>query len=278
MAISTAPLQNETHAESSVGETTHHNEEHRKDNTGNTKGTATTTPSVPPASVWNLRKETMKDNVSGSEADAEKNVDSVTENIKGVSLDAKDDSKKSKKKKNHQQPIPSLDDTNVWPDPSASAEKETKQLPVTAAAPINKKDKGKWTPVTPNITHTTSTSGSKGHHDSHSRRRKSSAHGDSGKTSGHDSQAKNDNSAAANGGPSTVPTYGRRASVPSIFDEEPTQSQRNHGRQHSGRGRGSRSNGGRNARASVGNASHFYQQVGFQTEAEALRAFILQQM
>ncbi|KAF9344790.1 La ribonucleoprotein domain member 1B [Mortierella sp. AD094] len=278
MANTTVPLQNESHAESSVSETRHNDDEHQKDsndhqNSGiqhSDKAAAT-----PPVNVWDVRKETMKP-TSGD--DAEKQIDSVTENIKGVALDSKDDSKKSKKKKNHQQPIPSLDDTNVWPGPSASAEKEAKQEPAAAAAPINKKDKGKWTPVTPNITHTTPTPGSKSHHDSHPRRRKSSAHGEAKTNNGEDSQAKNGDS-AANGGPSTVPTHGRRASVPSIFDEEPSQSQRSHGRQHNGRGRGGRSNGGRtNYRASLGNASHLYQQIGLQTEAEALRAFILQQM
>lgn len=130
------------------------------------------------------------------------------------SIDAKDD---SKKKKNKKQQLPSLDDTNVWPDPSASAEKESKPEPV-AAAPISKKDKGKWTQYTPNITHSTP-AGQKTHD---TRRRKNS-------TPDHTT-----NTATK---PEATPTHARRASVPSMFDEEPSQSQRNHTRNHSSRGR-----------------------------------------
>ncbi|KAF9377503.1 La ribonucleoprotein domain member 1B, partial [Mortierella sp. AD011] len=270
----------ESHAESSIRAGTRYNEEeHQKDNNDHQDDSAQhtdkagTTPSIPSVNVWDVRKETMKP-TSGD--DAEKQIDSATEQIKGVALGSKNDSKKPRKKKSHhQQPIPSLDDTNVWPDPSASAEKEARQEPATAAAPINKKDKGKWTPVTPNITHTTPTPGPKSHHhhDSHPRRRKGPAHGEA-KANGQDSQAKNGNS-ATNGGPSTTLSQGRRASVPSIFDEEPSQSQRNRGRQHDGRGR---SGGRTNYRGSLGRSSHLYQQIGFQTETETLKAFILQQM
>lgn len=132
------------------------------------------------------------------------------------SIDAKDD---SKKKKNKKQQLPSLDDTNVWPDPSASAEKENKPEPV-AAAPISKKDKGKWTQYTPNITHSTP-AGQKTHD---SRRRKNS-------TPDHTTN----NTATKPEG--ATPTHARRASVPSMFDEEPSQSQRSHTRNHSSRGR-----------------------------------------
>lgn len=134
------------------------------------------------------------------------------------SIDAKDDGKKKKNKK--QQLLPSLDDTNVWPDPSASAEKDSKPEPV-AAAPISKKDKGKWTQVTPNITHSTPAPGQKTHD---SRRRKNSTPDHSANST----STKPD---------STTPTHGRRASVPSMFDEEPSQSQRSHTRNHSSRGR-----------------------------------------
>jgi len=136
-----------------------------------------------------------------------------------------------KKTKSKQVALPSLDDTNVWPDPSASAEKEVKPEPVVAAASISKKDKNKWTHYTPNITHSTPAPSSKGY-DAQPRRTKNST-----------SDAK-----AANGQDNhTTPvkteghaTHTRRASVPSMFDAEPSQSgshHRNQTRQHNGRGR-----------------------------------------
>ncbi|KAK3824013.1 MAG: hypothetical protein J3R72DRAFT_406370 [Linnemannia gamsii] len=205
-------------------------------------------------------------------------------------IDAKEDGKKSKKhnhNKKGQHSIPSLDDTNVWPDPSASAEKETKPEPVAAAAPINKKDKSKWTQYTPNITHSNPTPGSKGHHDSSShqshnsnnpRRRKNStpnAHAHA------NADGKGDHHANASSTPATAPVapQGRRASVPAMFDDEPSHSQGKHTRQSSNRGRSGKSNGGRpNYRASVGNVSQMYQQHGLNNDPEALKTFILQQM
>ncbi|KAF9180779.1 La ribonucleoprotein domain member 1B [Haplosporangium sp. Z 767] len=254
---------------------------------------------APPLNVWKVHKETAKPAAAGPssnpEAEAEKRVESIIENIKEVTLDAKEEgggsgssSKKSKKNKKHQQPIPSLDDPNVWPDPSASAEKVQRPEPAAAAAPISKKDKGKWTQYTPNITHSTPSSGSKSHHDSHHpRRRKSSAHStDAKNTTASNGQLDNhagpsrsgDASAAAS---TSAPTRGRRASIPAIFDEDPSQSQRHQNRQHSGRGRGGKANGARsNYRSSVGNAMHFFQPTGPgpYTDKETLKAFILQQM
>ncbi|KAI7816764.1 hypothetical protein BC939DRAFT_30819 [Gamsiella multidivaricata] len=180
--------------------------------------------------------------------------------------DDRDGSKRSKKNKKHprqhQPPIPSMDDTSVWPDPSASAEKDIKHEPLTAAAPISKKDKGKWTQVTPNITHSTPASGS-----SHPRRRKNSAPGDTTKSVG--SQT-----------PEAPTTQGRRASVPSMFDDEPSQSQQQtHNRQQKGRGRGGKSYGTRsNYRGSLGHARQPYQQNGVFNDTETLKAYILQQM
>lgn len=257
---------------------------------------------APPAvNVWQKRKEAMKT----SEANAE---DTCV-------ADGANDNKMSRKNKKHQQPIPSLDDTNVWPDPSAAAEMEIKQEPVSATAPINKKDKGKWTPVTPNITHATPTPGAKNSHhhrhhhhntsnnthtngntssstngntnsntnqhvnnqnESHPRRRKSSVHSSvESKHNGHSGAGTNGTAPTAP--PPATPTHGRRASVPSIFDDEPTPNQRQ-GRQN-GRGRGGRSNGSRqNHRASLGNAPQFYQQNGFSNETEMLKSFLLQQI
>lgn len=200
--------------------------------------------------------------------------------------DAKDDGKTSKKTKKHQhqqQSIPSLDDTNVWPDPSTAAEKEVRMEPAATAAPVSKKDKGKWTPVTPNITHTTPASGSKnGHHhhhrhhyntssdthnsgnsndnvnshsnsnESHPRRRKSSVHASTETKHSGNGHHNNHSSTGINGAatttyvrpddaptapPHVTPMHGRRASVPSIFDEEPTPNQRHQSRRHNGRGR-----------------------------------------
>ncbi|KAG0258051.1 La ribonucleoprotein domain member 1B [Mortierella polycephala] len=260
---------------------------------------------APPVNVWKVHKETVKPTAAASssnpEADAAKRVESIIENIKEVTLDAKEEgggsssSKKSKRNKKQQQPIPSLDDPNVWPDPSASAEKVQRPEPAAAAAPISKKDKGKWTQYTPNITHSTSPLGSKNHHDSHHpRRRKSSAHPTDAKntttSNGHldnhagPSRSGDASAAAAAAEASTsAPTRGRRASVPAIFDEDPSQSQsqRHQNRQHSGRGRGGKANGARsNYRSSVGNAMHYFQPSGPgpHPDREALKAFILQQM
>ncbi|KAF8979349.1 La ribonucleoprotein domain member 1B [Entomortierella lignicola] len=269
MAKDAVPIQNESHASASSVNETQHNGDHHQDNNNNDNEKPVAAAAAPVANAWKVRKETMK--TTGDDHNADKDIDSITESTKGVTVDG---NKKLKKKKSHQQqqqPIPSLDDTNVWPDPSESTEKEAKQEPLAAAAPINKKDKGKWTPVTPNITHTTP--GSKSHHDSSHRRRKSTPH------TGENTKANNSHDKNATVDPVAVLTNGRRASVPSIFDDEPSQSQRNHGRQHSGRGRGGRTNGGRqNYRASVGSASYPYQHIGNLSEAEALGAFILQQM
>ncbi|KAG0309529.1 La ribonucleoprotein domain member 1 [Linnemannia gamsii] len=235
---------------------------------------------LPSGNVWNARKEAMK---PSTEADAEKRVESIIENIKEVTLDAKEDGKKSRKKKG-QQAIPALDDTNVWPDPSASAEKETKPEPVTATGPINKKDKSKWTQYTPNITHSNPTpgGGGKGHHHHHhheanshqnnSRRRKNSTPGEN-----KSSDAATTHAVTPAGAP--VAPQGRRASIPAMFDDEPSQSQAKNTRQSSHRGRGGKSNGGRpNYRTSVGNVSQMYQQHGLNNDPEALKSFILQQM
>ncbi|KAF9421202.1 La ribonucleoprotein domain member 1 [Podila epigama] len=227
-------------------------------------------PSAPTVNFWKVRTENMKPAhtvsstaSSTAELDAEKRVESIIENIKVVTLDAKDDAKKNKKNKK-QQTLPSLDDTNVWPDPSASSEKEAKPEPV-AAAPISKKDKGKWTQFTPNITHATSASGQKGHNAQHRNRKNSTT----------DHSNHNPKSAPATEG--AAPTHARRASVPSMFDEEPTQSQRNHTRNQSGRGRG-KSNARPHYRASVGNTSHLFHQGAAPGDPEALKPFILQQM
>jgi la-related protein 1 len=158
-----------------------------------------------------------------------------------IPTDAKEDGKKSRKKKG-QQAIPALDDTNVWPDPSASAEKETKPEPVTATGPINKKDKSKWTQYTPNITHSNPTpgGGGKGHHHHHhheanshqnnSRRRKNSTPGEN-----KSSDAATTHAVTPAGAP--VAPQGRRASIPAMFDDEPSQSQAKNTRQSSHRGR-----------------------------------------
>ncbi|KAF9333383.1 La ribonucleoprotein domain member 1B [Linnemannia elongata] len=241
---------------------------------------ATTSPSV---NVWDVRKEAMK---PSAEADAEKRVESIIENIKEVTLDVKEDGKKAKKnsKKGHQS-IPALDDTNVWPDPSASAEKETKPEPVSATAPINKKDKSKWTQYTPNITHAnpTPSGGGKGHHHHH-HHRDSNAHQNNNprrrknSTPGEGKAETAATPAAAHAGGPAAP-QGRRASVPAMFDDEPSQSQGKNTRQPSNRGRSGKSNAGRpNYRASVGNVSQMYQQHGLNNDPEALKSFILQQM
>ncbi|KAF8932656.1 La ribonucleoprotein domain member 1B [Dissophora ornata] len=302
MTQSTAPVEkSESHAE---GKTQHHhdkNDDNHLQQQSDPAATASdksatasaTAPLGPPVNVWKIRKEALiisSSSNNGGEADADKHVEVIAVNIKEVTLDAKDDGKKPKKnKKPHhhhhhqqQQPIPSLDDTNVWPDPSASAEKEVKpeQLPA-ATGQTSKKDKGKWTPVTPNITLSALTSGSKNpksHHDSHGRRRKNSTP-HSGEV--RSSSAHEDPNGAAATSSTFTPTHGRRASVPSMFDDiEPSQSQRNHHpRQSNGRGRSGKPNGARlNYRSSVGNASHLYQQGVFLNDPEALKAFILQQM
>ncbi|KAG0196907.1 La ribonucleoprotein domain member 1 [Mortierella sp. GBA30] len=292
MVSSTVPVEeNKTHAEthpqsSNGGSSSKHvdsikshvkHEQHDNDPAISSKTTVGAAPSVPAVNVWEVRKETMKHPASASnpDADAEKRVETIIENIKEVALDSKEDGKKSKKnKKQRQQSIPALDDPNVWPDPSASAEKEAKPEPVAAAAPLSKKDKGKWTHYTPNITHSTPTPGSKGHHDAHhSRRRKNSMPGGDAKTNGQDNQTGSSKSSDV-----VAPNQGRRASVPAMFDDEPSQNQRGHNRQQNSRGRGSRSSGSRlNHRASVGNAAQFYQQNPL-NDPEALKAFVLQQM
>ncbi|KAF9355295.1 La ribonucleoprotein domain member 1B [Mortierella sp. NVP85] len=277
------------------------------------------------ANIWDKRKEAIR---PSSETDAGMSME-PTRGTKDVL--AKDTKTPRKNKKHHhhhqQQPIPPLDDTDTWPDPSAAAEKEVRQeLAVTA--PINKKDKGKWTPVTPNITHTTPTPGSKnGHHHHHhktnisnsnidvntnghtegtsihnnnetrSRRRKSSAHAatevkhnngrrhgsiHSGPTATTDTPAPATPADAKSisvsiAPPSSIPRHGRRASVPTIFNEDPVPNQR-HQTRHNGRGRG-RSNGPQAAhRASLGNAPQFYQQYGYSNHLEMLKCFILQQI
>ncbi|KAG0316471.1 La ribonucleoprotein domain member 1B [Dissophora globulifera] len=262
-----------------------------------TTASAAKTPTAgPPVNVWKIRKEAMTSTSSNGAPDLEtERVQSLDSSTKDIDLaDAKDDSKKPKKgKRGHhhrQQSLPSLDDTNVWPDPSASAEKELKSEPPTAA-PINKKDKSKWTPVTPNITHSTPTPGSKAHHDSHSRRRKSSlpsgeargSHSDGHDHSNSRATAKSTGDAsiasAGEAASTTRLTQGRRASVPSMFDEEPSQSQRSQGRQRTGRGRGGKAGGPRQNRpASIGNVPYYYQPGVILNDVETLKAIILQQM
>ncbi|KAF8975116.1 La ribonucleoprotein domain member 1B [Entomortierella lignicola] len=234
--------------------------------------------SAPTVNFWKVRTETMKPittnttsttTLNSVESDAQKRVESIIENIKEVTLDAKDDSKKLKKNKKSQAPLPSLDDTNVWPDPSASAEKETKQEPIIVAAPINKKDKNKWTQYTPNITHSTPTPGTSKAADS--QRRRSRVISDS--ANGQDASVKSTEASS---------THTRHGSVPTVFDGESSQngsSHRSQTRHFNGRGRGGRSSGPRNNyRASIGNASYLYQHGAPLSEAETLKAIILQQM
>ncbi|KAF9102965.1 La ribonucleoprotein domain member 1 [Mortierella sp. GBA35] len=286
MVVSTVPVEKSD---------SHGDEHHHSSNNNNHKTTnqayaqpqeaaayasVSASPSVPAVNIWNARKEAMKPTASNSEADAEKRVESIIENIKEVTLDAKDDGKKSRKhNKKTQQAIPSLDDTNFWPGPSASAEKDTKPESVAAAAPLNKKDKSKWTHYTPNITHANPTPGSKAHHDSshqHPRRRKNSTSGDA-KADNHPTSVTGGAAKAAGEAPAAP--QGRRASVPAMFDDVPSQNQSKHPRQSSNRGRGAKSNGLRpNYRASVGNAAQMYQQHGLNNDPEALKTFILQQM
>ncbi|KAG9062034.1 La ribonucleoprotein domain member 1 [Linnemannia hyalina] len=230
-------------------------------------------PSAPAVNPWKLpRKDAAVKPASNPEAEAEKRVESIIENIKEVTLDAKDDSQKSKKNKKIQQHLPSLDDTNVWPDPSASAEKDNKPEPVAAAAPIHKKNK--WA----NITHSTQAHGSKNHQDGQQPRRSKHVSSDAKVTS----------QAAESATSSTAPqqpTHGRRASVPSVFDGEPQQQNGSHHhrsqtRPQHGRGRGGKTHGTRpNYRASVGNVAYMYQQAapnGINTDE--VKAFLLQQM
>ncbi|KAG0200458.1 La ribonucleoprotein domain member 1 [Mortierella sp. NVP41] len=236
-------------------------------------------PAAPAVNPWKLpRKEPVKP-VSNPEAEAEKRVESIIENIKEVTLDAKEDSQKSKKNKKNQQSLPSLDDTNVWPDPSASAEKETKPEPVVAAAPINKKHK--WA----NITHSTQASGAKANHNQdgghhhHQPRRTKHASSDA-KVTPHAETA-----VASSTAPQQPTTHARRASVPSVFDAEPQQQNGSHHhrsqtRSQHGRGRGGKTHGTRpNYRASVGNAAYMYQQaIPNGANTDAVKAFLLQQM
>ncbi|KAK3828056.1 MAG: hypothetical protein J3Q66DRAFT_321706 [Benniella sp.] len=279
------------------------------------------------ANIWDKRKEAIR---PSSETDAVKSMESTGGTKDVIAKDTKTPRKNKKHHHHHQQqPIPPLDDTDTWPDPSAAAEKEVRQEPVVTA-PINKKDKGKWTPVTPNITHTTPTPGSKnGHHhhyrhhhhntnnsnsndtntnghtesmsihnnnETRSRRRKSSAHAateakhNSGRqhgihsgttittdTPGPDAPADAKFVSVSIAPPSSTPRHGRRASVPSIFDEDPVPNQR-HQTRYNGRGRG-RSNGPQSThRASLGNAPQLYQQCGYSNHLEMLKCFILQQI
>ncbi|KAG0053644.1 La ribonucleoprotein domain member 1B [Gryganskiella cystojenkinii] len=121
MAASTVPVEKNDHPEESHHSTGSHE---------STKATATaptiSTPASPVVNVWEARKEAMKPSALHHEAEVEKRVEGLIENIKEVTLDAKEDGKKGKKTKKSQQTLPSLADTNVWPDPSASTEKETK--------------------------------------------------------------------------------------------------------------------------------------------------------
>ncbi|KAG0045286.1 La ribonucleoprotein domain member 1B [Gryganskiella cystojenkinii] len=234
------------------------------------------TSSAPTVNFWNVRKETMKPN---AEAEAEKRVESVIENIKEVTFDA--DSKKAKKTQKSQQPALALDDTNVWPDPSASAEKESKHdTAIATAAPINKKDKGRWTQVTPNITHTSPAPGAKTH-DVQARRTRNSAGSEVNKVAAANgsSESQQSKGVAAEG---SSHRHVRRASVPSIFDVEPvlngasSSTRPQQTRQYQGRGRGGKTHGSRpNYRASIGNVANLYQGP---VDTEALKPFILQQM
>ncbi|KAF9134596.1 La ribonucleoprotein domain member 1 [Mortierella sp. 14UC] len=232
-------------------------------------------PSAPAVNPWKLpRKDAVKP-ASNPEAEAEKRVESIIENIKEVTLDAKDDSQKLKKNKKNHQALPSLDDTNVWPDPSASTEKETKPEPVVAAAPISKKNK--WT----NITHSTQAAhGSKTHQDGHQQPRRPKHASSDAKVA---PQAAAESSASST--TPLQPTHARRASVPSVFDAEPQQQNgsshhRNQSRPQHGRGRGGKTHGTRpNYRASVGNAAYMYQQAAPNAiNPDAVKAYLLQQM
>ncbi|KAF9582670.1 La ribonucleoprotein domain member 1B [Lunasporangiospora selenospora] len=253
----------------------------------------------PVVNVWQVRKEAMKTTVSIDAVDAnisaEKRVEAIVENIKGITQDAKDDGKKSKKGRKQQQPLPALDDTNVWPDPSASAEKETKPEPVVAAAPISKKDKGKWTQYTPNITHTSSSTQSS--HSTHSKSHDAQTRRRSTKTSSQEHKAVNGNETLSNqdkvstagtivAAPVTAispvelqPSHTSHASAPATSDGEPQRSSsgpRSHAR--AGRGRGGRMNNQRsNFRAPLNNVRHHYQQQPI-ASPEALKGYLLQQI
>ncbi|KAF9908972.1 La ribonucleoprotein domain member 1B [Lobosporangium transversale] len=273
--------------------------------------------SVPPANIWKARKEAANNTApTSSGAGTEKSAGKIDE----ATLETKDE---GKPKENNKQPysqqqiqsIPSLDDTNVWPDPSVSAEKETKPEPTAVAAPVSKKDKSKWMPVTPAITHTGPKSGPKGrarhHNDDYSRNHNIhnpiNSNGSSSNSTNnnhdpqssrprsnpvHDSDPGHDNRNTPNGHlnnkknasdrgthPLAVGTSGRRASVPAMFDSEPPQNQRNMDRHNNGRGRGTRSYGARsNNRASMSNVPHLYQQGGYLDQTERLKPFILLQM
>ncbi|KAG0282892.1 La ribonucleoprotein domain member 1B [Linnemannia gamsii] len=230
-------------------------------------------PSAPAVNPWKLPRKDASKPASNPEAEAEKRVESIIENIKEVTLDAKDDSQKSKKSKKSQQHLPSLDDTNVWPDPSASAEKDNKPEPVAAAAPIHKKNK--WT----NITHSTQAHGSKNHQEGHQQPRRPKHASSDAKVASQAAESATSSTA------SQQPTHARRASVPSVFDGEPQQQNgsshhRSQTRPQHGRGRGGKTHGTRpNYRASVGNAAYMYQQAAPNgINADAVKAFLLQQM
>ncbi|KAG0324832.1 La ribonucleoprotein domain member 1B [Dissophora globulifera] len=279
MVSSTVPVESNDHV---VAEHTTSNASEAPAHNNNDSATTTTDapasetvekkiPSAPAVNVWKVRKEAMKPSTSTAESEGERRLESVTGDIKEVTLDSKDDSKKPKKSKGKQAALPSLDDTNVWPDPSASAEKDVKPEPIATAAPITKKDKNKWTQYTPSITHSTPAPNKA--HDSQPRRTKTS-----------DIKAVNvqDNHTAASKASEGQATHARRASVPSVFDGEPihnTSSHRSQTRQHNSRGRGGKSNSSRpHYRASIGNFGYLYQQGAPIADADALKAFILQQM
>ncbi|KAF9972499.1 La ribonucleoprotein domain member 1B [Actinomortierella ambigua] len=228
-------------------------------------------PSAPAVNVWKVRKEAMKP----AATDASKEPKD------------KDDGKKKKGKKGSSA-LPALDDTNVWPDPSASTEKEKPEALATAAAPSGGK-KGKWAPVAANITHSNPPA-AKGHHDSAPRRRKNSGadnrhHHANGKDDAAATAATTTTASSAASGEHTkkdsTHTHARRASVPSMFNDAPPQNgstqRSSHQRNQSGRGRGGKSSSGRpHHRASMGNVAFAYQ-AGPQSH-EALKSFILQQM
>ncbi|KAG0257101.1 La ribonucleoprotein domain member 1B [Actinomortierella ambigua] len=234
-------------------------------------------PATPAVNVWKVRKEAMK---PATTTDASKEPKD------------KDDGKKKKGKKGSS--LPALDDTNVWPDPSASTEKEKPETLATAAAPSGGK-KGKWAPVAANITHTNPPA-AKGHHDSAPRRRKNSAADNKHHANGKDepaAAAAATATATATAAPASsaasgehakkdsTHTHARRASVPSMFNDAPPQNgstpRSGHQRNQSGRGRGGKSSSGRpHHRSSIGNAAFVYQ-AGSQNQ-EALKSFILQQM
>ncbi|KAF9932538.1 La ribonucleoprotein domain member 1 [Linnemannia zychae] len=240
-------------------------------------------PSVPSVNVWSARKEAMKPSATtdSTEGDVKKRVESVTENMKDIALDTKESGKKSRKtsSKKSQHSIPSLTDTNVWPDPAASTEKEPKPESVAAAAPLSKKDKSKWTQYTPNITHSSPTPASKtSHHGNTSSHQNNSARRRKGSTS-NGGEKSNEHHGNLAGGVAPAAPQGRRASVPAMFDDEPSPSQGSKSnRRSSSRGRGKSSGGRPHYRASVGTSAQMFQQHSLNSDPETLKSFILQQL